>query len=108
MIPFDIQNRQVENYPETHHHVLPEQMQEGLKYHFGQQINLNLSVFLSIPRFFPGKSTCCFAVEETCVFEGLEESVNLGFPPHSVGFKGCAACFAMPACGFIPPGLLCK
>lgn len=52
MIPFDIQNRQVENYPETHHHVLPEQMQEGLKYHFGQQVNLNLSVFLSILHFF--------------------------------------------------------
>lgn len=52
MIPSDIQNRQVENYPETHHRVLPEQMQEGLKYHFGQQVNLNLSVFLSILHFF--------------------------------------------------------
>lgn len=108
MIPSDIQNRQVENYPETHHRVLPEQMQEGLKYHFGQQVNLNLSVFLSILHFFPGKCTCCFAVEETRVSEGLEGGVNLGFPPHSVGFKGSPACFAMPACHFIPPGLPCK
>lgn len=52
MIPSDIQNRQVENYPETHHRVLPEQMQEGLKYHFGQQVKFKSKCFPIDPPFF--------------------------------------------------------
>lgn len=46
---------------------------------------------------------CCG--RDLCVL-GSEGGVNLGFPPHSVGFKGRPARFAVPACYLIPPGLL--